>query len=533
MKPDNLDRALERLGKSSTEGMEAAHERVQQSLRANASVPVSDEALDVRPPNVWRLRQPYFVAAAALLLVMLGVFGLRPSPTAIQVVDGKVVVANDGSVRTEDGAVVALSDGSRVEMRAQAQFRIERADDGLRIHLFRGGVIVNAAKQRAGHLYVQTKEVTVSVIGTVFLVNAEEEGSRVAVIEGQVRVQQGSNTKDLLPGEQLTTNPKLERLSVKDELAWSIKAPEHVALLAQSAVAASAPKKLVFDAASIKLYEPKFFGPNEFYGFACHGTDGIRAAQFGNGADPAQHVPLGRCVGDSVGLRFLLFYAFDLPQWQLQFGPNAAALRNETYQIQASSGDPTNTTLSQLKQMLQTMITDRFNMKSHRDNQEFPGYAMVVAKGGPKLKESSGPEEGPTAYYRSRGEMAIKGKTTLDTLARWLAETTNGGIALAPVVNKTGLTAIYEYDFVKNGTASGGVRGNGGANPKNPPNTTGMGPEEYARYIVQVRGPNYQAEDRADQMSDAMEEHLGLKLQPEKIPVEFFIVDSIDKPTPN
>ena len=81
------------------------------------------------------------------------------------------------------GGGLVLSDGSQVEMRAQSELVLERADDGVRIRLNKGSVIVNAAKQH-GHLYVQTKDVTVSVVGTVFVVQAEEEGSRVAVIEG-------------------------------------------------------------------------------------------------------------------------------------------------------------------------------------------------------------------------------------------------------------------------------------------------------------------------------------------------------------
>ena len=94
------------------------------------------------------------------------------------------------AIAVADG-VYELVDGSRVEMRPGTELSFERAGDGLRILLKHGGIIVNAAKQRSGHLYVETKDVTVSVIGTVFLVNAGENGSRVAVIEGEVRVQQG------------------------------------------------------------------------------------------------------------------------------------------------------------------------------------------------------------------------------------------------------------------------------------------------------------------------------------------------------
>src|SRR6185436_7638219 len=74
------------------------------------------------------------------------------------------------TVRTSGaaGSVLALADGSRVEMRSHSELSLERADDGIRIRLRSGSIIVNAAKQPSGHLYVQTKDVTVSVVGTVF-----------------------------------------------------------------------------------------------------------------------------------------------------------------------------------------------------------------------------------------------------------------------------------------------------------------------------------------------------------------------------
>src|SRR5204862_6089465 len=114
-----------------------------------------------------------------------------------------------------------LADGSLIEMRANSEMAIEAADDGVRIRLDAGSVIVTAAKQQKGHLYVQTKDVTVSVVGTVFLVNAEEAGSRVAVIQGEVRVQQGVILKKLLPGEQIETNPIMRSVPMIKEIQWS------------------------------------------------------------------------------------------------------------------------------------------------------------------------------------------------------------------------------------------------------------------------------------------------------------------------
>src|SRR5205814_7326764 len=98
---------------------------------------------------------------------------------------------------------------------------LEKSGDGVRIRLDRGSVFITAAKQRTGHLYVQPKDVMVSVVGTVFLVNAEEAGSRVAVIEGEVQVQQGPKTSRLLRGEQVATNPLMTPHPVVEQLAWS------------------------------------------------------------------------------------------------------------------------------------------------------------------------------------------------------------------------------------------------------------------------------------------------------------------------
>ena len=140
------------------------------------------------------------------------------------------------------GAQVTLADGSRIEMRAQAELTVEREDDGLGIRLRSGDIIVSAAKQRDGHLYVHTKDMTIAVVGTVFLVNAGSDGSRVAVIEGEVRVRergtpptrsgrQGDVETRLRPGEQVTTSPTIARRPLTEDITWSRNANAHLAIL--------------------------------------------------------------------------------------------------------------------------------------------------------------------------------------------------------------------------------------------------------------------------------------------------------------
>jgi cytochrome c5 len=143
---------------------------------------------------------------------------------------GKVIQSNSAV-----GLVLALEDGSRIEMREQSELKLESAADGIRVRLNSGSILVMAAKQGAGHLYVQTRDAMVSVVGTVFLVNAEQSGTTVAVVEGEVHVQQGAESKKLLPGERLATNPLRRMKTVAEEISWSRGATEYVALLQQPA----------------------------------------------------------------------------------------------------------------------------------------------------------------------------------------------------------------------------------------------------------------------------------------------------------
>ena len=128
-----------------------------------------------------------------------------------------------------DGLQVTLADHSSVEMRAHSEMTVDRASDGIRIDLKTGDIIVTAAKQRDGRLYVRTKDMTVAVDGTVFLANAGAQGSRVGVIEGEVRVREGDRETRLRPGGLVATSPVLAARTVRDDILWSRNATVHLA----------------------------------------------------------------------------------------------------------------------------------------------------------------------------------------------------------------------------------------------------------------------------------------------------------------
>jgi hypothetical protein len=153
-----------------------------------------------------------------------------------EVNQGDEIKAGERIRTTRDGgAVVQLPDGSLVEMRERCEFSLSDRSDGIAIDLERGNVIVQAAKQRSRHLYVETNDCLVSVTGTIFSVNSGTKGSRVSVIEGQVQVDHGGNKESLSPGDQVATSPSIERIPVKDEIAWSRDADKYNRLLTELA----------------------------------------------------------------------------------------------------------------------------------------------------------------------------------------------------------------------------------------------------------------------------------------------------------
>src|ERR1044072_6028316 len=137
----------------------------------------------------------------------------------------KVRTAKDGR------AVVRLGDGSLIEMKDRSELYLTKSGNGTTIHLNRGNIIVEAAKQKDGKLFVESGDSLVSVTGTVFSVNNGTKGSRISVIEGEVNLNHAGSDRVLRPGDQAPTSPAITTIPVKDEVAWSRNAAKYAAVL--------------------------------------------------------------------------------------------------------------------------------------------------------------------------------------------------------------------------------------------------------------------------------------------------------------
>ncbi len=209
-------------------------------------------------PRVTRGNSRWAMAAAAVLLVAVGAYFIRdrilsgpPGMRArVESLDGGLYrVGFNSERRLKPGdelvegdkvltggasrAVLRLRDGSMVEMNERAQFGVSMRRKDTTIELERGNIIVQAAKRREGHLYVAARDCQVSVTGTVFSVHSGMKGSRVSVIEGEVRVAHSGLTRVLHPGDQLSTNAAVATVPVQQEIAWSRDRDKHLALLAE------------------------------------------------------------------------------------------------------------------------------------------------------------------------------------------------------------------------------------------------------------------------------------------------------------
>ena len=163
---------------------------------------------------------------------------------------------------------------------------------------------------------------------------------------------------------------------------------------------------------------------------------------------------------------------------------------------------------SQLAEMLQSVLADRFHLRVHHETRTLPVYNIVLAKGGLKMKESAPPVPGAsgnsasptgTAPRRCFAKSADNGSRVMHDCAMNDIKNILEGPTGRYVIDKTGLTGHYDFELR-------------------------WTPDDTPADSPIANGPSIFA---------AVQEQLGLKLEPAKAPVEVLVIDSAQRPSEN
>ncbi|MGA2880785.1 MAG: TIGR03435 family protein [Bryobacteraceae bacterium] len=272
-----------------------------------------------------------------------------------------------------------------------------------------------------------------------------------------------------------TQGPKPLALNLKratSETAWSIPEPP------------PPPKKMpedanpTFEVATIKPSNPDTPGKSFL----------VRGRQF---------------TTTNTTLSDLITMAYELHPRQVTGGP--AWLETEKYDLLAKPDVDGQPSVKQLRSMLQKLLADRFKLAFHRDKKELSVYALTVGKTGPKLNKSDGDPTGlPGLFFQGLGVLAVRNAALLDFTTLMQASVLD-----RPVVDQTALPGRYDFTlkWTPDETQFGGRGG-------------------------QVPPPAEGAETPPD-LFTAVQQQLGLKLEPTKAPVEVLVIDRVEKPSQN
>jgi uncharacterized protein (TIGR03435 family) len=219
----------------------------------------------------------------------------------------------------------------------------------------------------------------------------------------------------------------------------------------------------VFDAASVKVN-------------TAHETNGEGRAR------PSINTTPGSLTVRNATLSECIQWAYGVQTFQVS-GPGW--INSERYDISARAEGGAAAT--QLRVMLQALLAERFKLVLRREKKELPGYALLVAKGGAKMRESSG--EGEPVMTPNRAIM-----TTQRATMPWFATVLTNPLR-APVQDQTGLTGRYDFSI------------------------------DVSKYVTPDTGP----EGMAIGLREALEQELGLRVEARKLSLETLVVERAEK----
>ena len=222
------------------------------------------------------------------------------------------------------------------------------------------------------------------------------------------------------------------------------------------------------------------------------------------------NIPLMLLLQDAYGIKEDLISG--APDWasSARFDVEAKVAANDVVELKKLKDDQQD---AAQEHMLQTVLTERFGLKVHKETKELPIYELVIVKRGAKLKQATPGDayadgiKGPDGVSHAGMIMTGPGQFTgqaisiaalVDQLARRTHRT---------VVDKTALAGLY--DVALKWTPDDGP---GGMSKAADDGSSGDAPPD---------------------LFTALQEQLGLKLQPAKGPVDTLVIDLVEKPSEN
>jgi uncharacterized protein (TIGR03435 family) len=225
----------------------------------------------------------------------------------------------------------------------------------------------------------------------------------------------------------------------------------------------------------------------------------IRVSQEGNRGGEGMHRDFrgGAAVQvspDSVtirnsSLRSITCWAYKVMDFQVK-GPDW--LGSQRFDITAKAAAAADD--QQLRLMMRTLLADRFKMVAHPETKEMQAYLLQVAKGGPKVKESTS-GEGEMDIQPNQQKMQV---TILRAGVQQLTDALSN-VFRAPIVDQTGLKGRYDATF------------------------------DMMKYMADMRPTDGSTPDPQAIIMRGLQEELGLKLEPKKMPVDLIVIDRVEK----
>jgi uncharacterized protein (TIGR03435 family) len=276
--------------------------------------------------------------------------------------------------------------------------------------------------------------------------------------------------------------------------------------------------KAEFEVASIKINAPQ---PGFHF-----------AADAVSGGPGTADLGMFRC--SQCSLATLIVKAFNLQPYQF---PGRTALPDNTYDILARI--PTGATGEEFSAMLQNLLKNRFGLTWHFQEKQMKGYHLVIARDGPKLRESTGASLPPAADQHRSGQAEShnhSGAVVFGSFAAYrsadqttadLARVLSDQIGL-PVDDETGLPGKYDISLRWSGSAA--------SHAGNHADGAFSGGAGHAGHDDAGGAPSGPAADPSGPtLFDALQQQLGLRLAPaEQAMARLFVIDRVaQRPTEN